>query len=338
MNCQCMATSVHAGALKLTDLGKGYDVSHGGTNATATTPPARGAELPEMGKFGCPVPESSPVDLWGTTQPENLMATTDAGTAGDVTTAGNSPSTKARQKKPVAVPQTAQVAASPRTQTSRPEYRVELPLHSIQAQRVFDRSYQTMAYSLFAIEVILRIMGEKPENVAAVLALVDTRIANVKQQILAAKADLTAKAKEAGLEKNPVYSQPVTVTAPISTPQAGRVADMMSRLDDVMATIDMLWLNGEMSGEDRTAEQHRWERRFYSLAGFLFNLQARARDEAKRRGKDQEVHEEAPEPAAEQTAHEVAAEAKIAARDAEGASVIPVASASVEKAAELATA
>ncbi|MDU7585880.1 MAG: hypothetical protein E7K47_00550 [Acidovorax sp.] len=254
------------------------------------------------------------------------MATTEAaGAAESQASTSTQPvaEAKATKTKKPAAPSAPQQAQR-RTQTSRPEYRHELMLKSIQAQRVFERTYQTMAYSLFSVEVILRIMGEKPEAVDAVAKLVDSRIATVSQQLEEAGTALIAKAKETGLNVNPTYSQPVKVVAAISTPQAGKVAQMMRRLDDMMSIIDMLWLNSEMSGEDRTAEQHRWERRFYSLAGFLFNLQARAREEAKRRGKGEEVHEEAPEPAPEHTAQEVADEAKIAAKDKDGSSLIPV--------------
>lgn len=209
-----------------------------------------------------------------------------------------------------------------RRQTSRPEYRMDLVLNSVQAQRVFERSFQTMAYSLFALEVILRIMGEKPEVVNAVLATVEARIASMKQLIDQEARDLQAVALALGFQ-SPTYSQPVTVVAAISTPQVGMVAGMMRRMDEMMSMMDMLWLNGELTGEKRTAEQHRWERRFYSLAGFLHNLQARAREEAKRRGKSDEVSEQAPELGADETAAEVAAEAKIAAKQVDSSKLIP---------------
>ena len=260
----------------------------------------------------------------------NGTPTTQSATTAPAVKASGGAAQKAAAKVKVPSQLTGQETGTDKTslrrQTSRPEYRMDLVLNSVQAQRVFERSFQTIAYSLFALEVILRIMGEKPEVVNAVLATVEARIASMRQLIDQEAKDLQAIALALDFQ-SPTYSQPVTVVAAISTPQAGMVAGMMRRMDEMMSMMDMLWLNGELTGERRTADQRRWERRFYSLAGILHNLQARAREEAKRRGKSDEVSEHAPEMGADETTAEVAAQAKIAAKRFGSSPLIPPATA-----------
>lgn len=265
-----------------------------------------------------------------------MVTTTEAGAAEVNATSLQSPATPAAPKAPTAKakksvvtsPQTEQPTGRTdkqpvRRQTSRPEYRLELMLNSVQAQRVFERSFHTIAYSLFSVDVVLRIMGEKPEVVSAVITIVDQRIAALKHLIEEEAKAMHAQAQACGLQVSPTYSQPAKVVAAISTPQAGVVASVVRRMDEMMNVMDMLWLNGELSTDTRLAEQHRWERRFYSLAGYLFNLQARAREEAKNRGKSDEVREHAPEMAPEQTASEVTQAAKLAAKQKDGIDLIP---------------
>jgi len=223
-----------------------------------------------------------------------------------------------------------------REPTSRPEYRVGMTFKSAQARRVYERSFHTMSYSAFSVDVILRVIGGKPDAVNAVMTLIDERIEIFGQSIEAELSTLKAKAQERGLKNLPSYSNPMEVEVAISSPQAGKISRLLLRFDELMSVMDMLWFNGELSGDKRIELQQNFERRFYSLAGFLFNIQGRARNQAKRQGKEDEVQAEAPEQA--DTAKEIADEAILAAGEQDGSEDAILAAASPSPESELAQA
>lgn len=225
-----------------------------------------------------------------------------------------------------------------REPTSRPEYRVGMTFKSAQARRVYERSFHTMSYSAFSVDVILRVIGGKPDAVNAVMTLIDERIESFGQSIEAELSALKAKAQERGLSlKNlPSYSNPMEVEVAISSPQAGKISRLLLRFDELMSVMDMLWFNGELSGDKRIELQQSFERRFYSLAGFLFNIQGRARNQAKRQGKEEEVRAEVPEQA--DTDKEISDAAILAAGEQDGSEKAILAATSASPESELAQA
>lgn len=184
---------------------------------------------------------------------------------------------------------------SPRSIYSQPVMHRDVELFSMQAQKIAEQSLNKVAYSLFSIEVILQIIGER-DKVNEVENLISDDIATADEELLKELERLKVLKEKAGItdDKTPHYSHPATVTLAITSPLILHFAGLLKKLDVVMIHIDTLWLQGQMHNQQRVDANFVWQKRIQRLSSRIITIETRARKQAYRMGKKTEVDSEAP--------------------------------------------
>lgn len=178
---------------------------------------------------------------------------------------------------------------------SQPVFEQTLQIHSLQGQRVMDRSFRALSGSLFRCEVILRIVGDEQA-----IDLVESQIMEGFQALLTDLEHELAGAKALmqthGIEALPTYTNTKKYKIKIKTPQIANFARMVVQLDELISRIDALWILGQViTSKDRSVQTWDWQQRLIKLANRIIHLERRARESAYRKGMRAEVEAVAPE-------------------------------------------
>lgn len=170
---------------------------------------------------------------------------------------------------------------------SNPVVDQDLVLHTEFAQQVFDRSFGRTSSALFAIDVVLHLIGsndEVDEVESAIATMMQAWMADHDGEVARMRAVLEANAVQGDL----TYTSPLTTRVQVQSPQAARLLEIMRRYDHLVMTADALWLNDLMSSKDRSRIIYDWKRRTQRLGNRIVDIQRRAHDAVNRRRQDEE--------------------------------------------------
>ena len=184
----------------------------------------------------------------------------------------------------------ATAATAQKRRFSKPVLDQTLTIHSQNAQYVLQRghSFVLVVKALYAISVVLRIIGEE-SDMDQIEALVSERIEAVAQTLQDEHARLKALADEEGGVPVPRYTNPREVTLQLSSPQLAHYVRLVLLLDKILMLLDGLWFAGLLSNKQRKDATHRLRRLVYGLGRSIIDLERRARESAQRAGKDAEL-------------------------------------------------
>jgi len=176
--------------------------------------------------------------------------------------------------------------ASKRT-FSKPVLEQTLTIHSQNAQYVLQRghSFLLVVRALYAISVVLRIIGEE-SDMDRIEALVSERIDAVADSLRAEHARLKKLADDEGGVPALRYTNPREVTLQLSSPQLAQYVRLILLLDQTLMLLDGLWFAGVLSNKQRKDATHDLRRLVYRLGRELIDLERRARESALRAGQD----------------------------------------------------
>lgn len=181
---------------------------------------------------------------------------------------------------------------------SIPAFEKKVTLQTLQGQKVMRRSYERTANSLYRIDVILRIIGDE-DNAARVEAVIDSMIKEIEE---AMHKDMSARGAEIenhGIDELPGYNAPVHHTVQITSPHVSRYLHLVLQVDSLVQHIDALWLSGALTNKERNDAVYAWQQKVIGLGSRIIGLERRARQAARRQGKEDEVEEAAPRESAE---------------------------------------
>lgn len=173
---------------------------------------------------------------------------------------------------------------------SKPVLDQTLTIHSQNAQYVLQRghSFVLVVKALYSISVVLRIIGEE-SDMDQIETLVSERIEAVAQTLQDEHARLKALADEEGGVPVPRYTNPREVTLQLSSPQLAHYVRLVLLLDKILMLLDGLWFAGLLSNKQRKETTHSLRRLVYGLGRSIIDLERRARESARRAGKDAEL-------------------------------------------------
>ncbi|HUL12012.1 MAG TPA: hypothetical protein VLU73_07580 [Methylococcaceae bacterium] len=181
-------------------------------------------------------------------------------------------------------------------QYSRPVFDQAVTIRSEQAQRVMAREFSRVVSALYAIDVILRIIGDDQE-IDEVETVVNTLIGDCGKDVQSEKARLDKLREDNGITQLPRYTNPATTTVRIVSPQVAQFVALVQRMDDLMVTLDALWLCGILTNKQRSNGAYQWQQRLLRLGRRIVEIERRARVSAVKRGKEAEIRESMGEPA-----------------------------------------
>lgn len=176
---------------------------------------------------------------------------------------------------------------------SNPIITRSIQISTQQAQRIANRSLEYASYSLFSLDVILPIIGEKEE-----ITIVETMIINSMKEVIVdidkQLAQLKALLDSSDISELTAYSNPKIFNVDVQSPQIAQFLSIILKLDELVKHIDTLWLNGELKSFERSDQNHIWQRRISRLATKIVDIEKRARKSAHEKGKGEEVELAAP--------------------------------------------
>ncbi|MCX7110035.1 MAG: hypothetical protein NTX45_07885 [Proteobacteria bacterium] len=173
---------------------------------------------------------------------------------------------------------------------SRPVFDQQVILQSEQAQRVYEREFRRVVEALYAIDVILRIIGDSQEA-DSVEGMVSEMIGECANEIKNEQARFDKLKEDNGITVTPRYTHPGQVQIRIVSPQAAQFAALLRNMDALMISLDTLWLCGVMGNKQRGNGVYQWQQRLLRLGRRIVDIERRARACARKQGKDDEVRE-----------------------------------------------
>jgi hypothetical protein len=171
---------------------------------------------------------------------------------------------------------------------SRPVFERTIKINSEQANRVIRKSYDRLIKSLYAIDVILRIVGDELA-IDEVEGIVSTMIGDCAQQLQQEKARLDKLYTENGLTETPIYTNPTDFKAQITSPQVAQFLELIKLLDQLMMVMDTLWLCQILSSKHCAEAHYHWQQRLQRLASRIVTIEQRAHRAAYAQGRGEEV-------------------------------------------------
>ena len=159
---------------------------------------------------------------------------------------------------------------------SRPVFDQVLALRSEQAQRVMARVFHRVVQSFYTIDVILQVIG-RPDEVQTIERVVSQLLTEVLADLKDAQQRLDQLRLEHGVTGVPRYTHPSELTVRIVSPQVTQWAALVERLDELLVTLDALWLSGVIASRQRVDEAYQWQQRFLKLGRRIISIELRAR-------------------------------------------------------------
>ncbi|WP_295391009.1 hypothetical protein [uncultured Thiodictyon sp.] len=171
---------------------------------------------------------------------------------------------------------------------SRPVFEETITIHSSHAQRILDRGYYRVAAALYAIDVVLRIIGDHDE-MDAVEGLVNGHIQTFATAMDDENKRLMILRDQSGSTRTVKYTRPITLRIQISSPQMAQYTLLIQELDRLMMAIDSLWMNAVLTSKQKAMAGYDWRVALLRIGREIMTLERRARDAAARYGKADEV-------------------------------------------------
>ncbi|WP_445368712.1 hypothetical protein ACH5Y9_04780 [Methylomonas sp. BW4-1] len=177
---------------------------------------------------------------------------------------------------------------SKRHTISRPIFERTFNINSEQAIRVIRNSYHRLMVSLYAIDVILRIIGRE-ETVDEIESLVSQMIAECAEQLQQEKLRLEKLKADNGISETPTYTHPREFVAKIASPQIAQFVELIRLLDQLMIVMDTLWLCQVISNKHCIEARYQWQQRLQRLANKIVTMERHAHQAAYEQGHGEEV-------------------------------------------------
>lgn len=181
-----------------------------------------------------------------------------------------------------------QPKSTPRRAISRPIFQRTFAVNSEQAIRVIRNSYNRLMVSLYAIDVILRIIGRE-ETVDEIESIVSQMIAECAEQLQQEKLRLEKLKADNGITETPTYTHPKEFVAKIASPQIAQFVELIRLLDQLMIVMDTLWLCQVISNKHCIEAHYQWQQRLQRLANKIVTMERHAHQAAYEQGHGEEV-------------------------------------------------
>jgi hypothetical protein len=166
---------------------------------------------------------------------------------------------------------------------SRPVFERTFKVNSEQAIRVIRNSYERLIRSLYAIDVILRIVGQE-QAVDEIETIVSSMIAECAEQLQQEKLRLETLKSDNGITETPTYTHPREFVAKIASPQIAQFIELIRLLDQLMMIMDTLWLCQVIDNKHCVDARYHWQQRLQRLANRIVTIERKAHREAYAQG------------------------------------------------------
>jgi len=163
-----------------------------------------------------------------------------------------------------------------------------IEVRSQHAQYITQRSFRETIRALYAINVVLLLIGNEDEA-DKVHRMIAAQIAEVSDALRREQERLQALADDNGGVETPAYTNPKTLNLNVSTPQMGQFLGLVEQLDDLLVLCDGLWFAQIITNRDKKRITHDFRRKVYAQAREIIALNAHARKAIREQGRQEEM-------------------------------------------------
>lgn len=177
---------------------------------------------------------------------------------------------------------------------SRAVINIEVPLGSLHAQRIMNKSFERLKWSLFSISVILPIVCKDDDEIEQIEDFVTKEFKKLDEHLSAEEGRMLKIIEDNGINARAVYSKPSIFLVSIDNPRAKIFLNIISRFDNVMLLLETCWLAGELDDRQRKRACYDLQHMIMRSAARIVVLSERAYKAAVRIGKKDEADRLAP--------------------------------------------
>lgn len=164
---------------------------------------------------------------------------------------------------------------------SRPVLQKEVTLQTLEAKRVFRRTFSYAAINLYAIDVLTNVMLGMEEHRKAATT-VDEWMTAVKNSLAREAERVAVLYEQLDVRETVAYTNPEVFMAEISTPLATRYLHMIVQLDDLIQRVHVLCLIEAIDNLGTQQRTYEWQQQLIRLAGRIRSFASGLRGEIKR--------------------------------------------------------
>jgi hypothetical protein len=157
---------------------------------------------------------------------------------------------------------------------SRPAFERTLNLETELAQRIVEREYPKVEYALYHVEVVLRVLGET-DRADVLEALAVDLISTLGKAIHAESGRFMKLREDNGILDRPVYAHPGLHRILVASPLGHQFLSLIQTLDELMISLDALWLLGVFTNQQRANAIYQWQKSILRLSRRLRGIPSR---------------------------------------------------------------
>lgn len=165
-----------------------------------------------------------------------------------------------------------------------PEFEIKLDLQTEAAFRVFQSTYDPVQKALYHLHCTLPILArDNPKVIQDILGIVNAKFEAFETELDAELERLKHLEKTDGAEHARRYSNPEPLCVVVITPAMSRYLGLISKMDEVIRSIDALWFAMRIHETDRNNRMMEWRNKITRFHRLLGTYHMRALGAANRR-------------------------------------------------------
>jgi hypothetical protein len=174
---------------------------------------------------------------------------------------------------------------------SMPKMERAVTLHTLQAQKVYNRGFVRGVAALYRADVLIRIIGSE-EQAEQTDMLIESMLSKLDAELKRSHEAFSEKLDALGITDVPAYTAPAEHTVDITSPNVGRYLSLIELFDHCMRRMDALWLNGVYSNKEHNDFGYKLQNQLSGVGMRIVGIERKARESVRREGKEDEASRE----------------------------------------------
>jgi hypothetical protein len=195
---------------------------------------------------------------------------------------------------------------------SRPVSKTKLELHTIQAQRVFERNFSIINAHMYSM-LVMPLVYQREDVAETARKEIQGKLEKIAVDMKSEKERIEKLKTDNGITLDMHYSNPKVLEAEVTTPASFIFIQLLQELDNIIKGLDLLWMGGIIDDTQKNEGAYQWQRRLVKFAGQIRQLEALVRKGLKRQTDNPEGEAKEPKETAEKAKSKAEAPPKVAA-------------------------
>jgi hypothetical protein len=152
-----------------------------------------------------------------------------------------------------------------------------ITLQSHTAQKVYEGCWQSIQETFFYLDVILGWQGDlADEALASLFEVLETRFDQYEKELDAETKRLKKVSEAIGSRTSVNYENVDKLQLQVYSPSAGRYAELIEKLDEMVSWLDSLWFAGRVKPKDRITTCRQWTLKMRRFNREAYQIKVRA--------------------------------------------------------------